>query len=242
MSDKAVPYVLLVGGASADVTGIPTQTLRERDSNPGNISLSCGGVARNVAENLTRLGVNARLATMLGNDQHGEMILALSRSAGIDMQHTQVLDSASTSSYLSILDSSGDMRLAVSDMAVMERMTPEWLASCRHAFAKAAAIVIDANLPAESIEWIGEAFSQTPIFADAVSASKAPRLGAALASLHTLKLNILEAEAIAGVTGTAAIADDLHARGVERVFITRGAEGAFYSTPQGRADVRPVRA
>ena len=236
------PYVLLVGGANVDITGIPSQDLRQRDSNPGNIDLSCGGVARNVAENLARLGVDARLVTMVGNDQYGEMILALSRTAGIDMQYTQTSDTATTSSYLSILDETGDMHVAIADMSIVERITPEWLAGYQHAFEEAAAIVIDANLPEASIEWIGRQFSDVHIFADAVSASKAPRLQSALASIDTLKLNALEAAALANIEGDAnAIADELHAQGVDRIFITRGVEGVFYSTVEERADVEPAR-
>ena len=74
-------YVAIVGGANVDIGGIPTSLLRSRDSNPGSITTTCGGVARNVAEDLARLGVDSRLITLLGNDQYGEMIIALGRIA-----------------------------------------------------------------------------------------------------------------------------------------------------------------
>ena len=240
LSDRG--YVVVLGGANADITGFSSARLRPRDSNPGSIDVSCGGVARNVSENLARLGVDSRLMTLVGNDQYGEMILALSRSAGIDMQYTQTTHSAPTSSYLSILDETGDMSVAIADMAIMEHITPEWLSRQRDAFQHASMIVIEANLPAASVEWVANEFSHCPIFADTVSASKAASLKTSLGAIHTLKTNALEAESLAG-TGPelAAIADSLHGEGIERLFITRGADGVFYSTPDGRGDLTPAR-
>ena len=231
-------YVIVLGGANVDITGFSSATLRQRDSNPGSIQLSCGGVARNIAENLARLGVDSRLMTLLGNDQYSEMILALGRSAGIDMQYVQTMDNTATSSYLSILDESGDMSVAIADMEIVERITPEWLTGYRHAFAGASMIVIEANLPAASIEWIASEVSHCPIFADTVSASKAPALTSSLDAIHTLKTNSVEARSLAGLgEDLDEIADALHTAGVERLFITRGADGVFYSTPDGRGDV-----
>ncbi len=231
-------YVIVLGGANADITGFSSAPLRQRDSNPGSIEVGCGGVARNVAENLARLGVDSRLMTLVGNDQYGEMLLALGSSAGIDMQYTQTSDGAPTSSYLSILDETGEMSVAVADMAIMEHITPAWLSRQRDAFEHASLIVIDANLPAESVEWVASEFSHCPIFADTVSASKAPALKPALGEIHTLKTNMSEAQSLAGVAeGPEITARALHDEGIERIFITRGAEGVFFSTPGESGDV-----
>jgi pseudouridine kinase len=176
--------------------------------------------------------------TMVGNDQYGEMILALGSSAGIDMQYTQTTHSAPTSSYLSVVDETGDMSVAIADMGIMEHITPDWLSRQRDAFERASMIVIEANLPRASVEWVTTEFSHCPIFADTVSASKAPALKKSLGAIHTLKTNALEAQSLAGADASLeAIADTLHGKGIERLFITRGGDGVFYSTPDGSGDV-----
>jgi pseudouridine kinase len=94
MSFSLTPRVCVIGGANVDIHGAAYQPLRLRDSNPGSVHVSPGGVARNVAENLSRLGVDCRLVTAVGKDPHGEMLLAHGRETGIDMRYVQELESA----------------------------------------------------------------------------------------------------------------------------------------------------
>ena len=51
------PYVLGIGAANIDVHGKSRVPIVMRDSNPGHLRTSAGGVTRNVLENLARLGV-----------------------------------------------------------------------------------------------------------------------------------------------------------------------------------------
>ena len=55
------PSVVVIGGANLDLVGRPSHGLVAGTSNPGHIRVSPGGVGRNVAENLGRLGVPALL-------------------------------------------------------------------------------------------------------------------------------------------------------------------------------------
>jgi pseudouridine kinase len=49
----------IIGGINIDIEGAPFKKLKYQDSNPGKIRLSYGGVGRNIAENLARLGETA---------------------------------------------------------------------------------------------------------------------------------------------------------------------------------------
>ena len=62
------PFVSVIGGANIDIHGRSTQALRSNDSNPGDVHISAGGVARNIAENLARLGADTRLISAVGDD------------------------------------------------------------------------------------------------------------------------------------------------------------------------------
>jgi len=238
------PYVLVVGGVNLDIGGQSAMTLRSGDSNPGRVFTSLGGVGRNIAHNMALLGLHTRMITALGDDLFAERITASCAALGIDISRAVRVPGAATSTYLFIAGPNGDMALAVSDMSIYEHITPQTLAERRSLSENAGAVVVDANIPAESIAWLCENTS-VPIFADPVSAVKAEKLRPVLGRLHTLKPNRLEAEILSGVAirdeeSLNAAADVLLSRGVQRVFITLGAEGVLAADRGGRCRLAPL--
>jgi pseudouridine kinase len=237
------PLVAVIGGANVDIHGKSNQPLRSNDSNPGSVHTSAGGVARNVAENLARIGVDSRLVSAVGNDHHGQLLLGVSRDAGVDVQHVQEIASVSTSTYLSVLDDSGDMQVAISDMSIIEHVNANRLQSMQAMLQQSALIVIESNLPDDALAWITSNLAYKPIFADTVSTSKAPRLKPYLSAIHTLKMSTIEAAALTGLDARtpeqlSEIASHLHSAGVERVFVTRGEQGVFYSAGEAQGSQR----
>jgi pseudouridine kinase len=238
------PIVSVIGGANVDIFGRSFIALQERDSSPGKVYTSPGGVARNIAENLTRLHVHCHLVTAIGDDQNGEMLLAQGRAIGIDMQGVQRIAELPTSTYLSVLDKNGDMQLAIADMRIMDELNAERLAGVRSIIEKSSLIIIDANLPDDALAWLTDNFSEHTIFADTVSAMKAPRLRPYLGSIHTLKTGTIEAQALSGLEAQTdgqvqKLAEWIHSHGVRRSFVTRGDHGVFYSTDRTRAVMAP---
>ena len=73
------PYAVVIGGANMDICGCSHDNLRIGDSNPGKVRTSAGGVGRNIAENLARLGTDTRLLSAVGNDQYGHHLLEVSQ-------------------------------------------------------------------------------------------------------------------------------------------------------------------
>ena len=125
----------------------------------------------------------------------------------------------------------GDMALAMNDMAIYEQLTPTFLETKLNTLNAAALVVLDTNLSAESIRYLGE-HCTAPLFADPVSAAKAGKLEPILGRLHTLKPNRMEAELLSGVTVTDETslyraADTLLAAGLQRVFLSLGADGVL---------------
>ena len=84
-------YVLGIGAANVDVHGMSRAAIVMRDSNPGHLSTSAGGVTRNVMENLARMGERARMVSVLGDDLFGELVRRESEAAGLDMSECLVL-------------------------------------------------------------------------------------------------------------------------------------------------------
>ena len=249
-----------------DINGFSLSPLIMEDSNPGRVEYCPGGVGRNIAENLHRLGTSVRLISVIGDDPGGAFIKNSSALMGLNIEHSLFLKNRDsvTSVYIALMDSSGVMKLALSDMDIMEKMTREHLESKASIISESTVVVLDTNLPQGIIEFILDRFCSSHVedrphfFLDAVSAKKAPRAASRIGSFHTIKLGCMEASALSGVEipGETAspvqrkkleeAAAALIAKGVGRVFITLGKEGIFtasaaYSTAEQKSFFTPVR-
>ncbi len=225
--------VVVVGGANLDVFGFSAGSIIAADSNPGHIEDSPGGVARNIAENLARLGADTHLITAFGSDADGLRLADECRADGIGIDGSITVAHVPGSRYLAILDDDGALSVAVSDMRALDSLTPSVLAERCALLSSADLIVADTNLPADAVTWLAREMT-APLLVDPVSAAKAPRVREALPAVHTLKLNTLEAGVLLGRTisperagDVEDAARDLLSLGPERVFITLGSLGVF---------------
>ncbi|SIQ25789.1 pseudouridine kinase [Alkalispirochaeta americana] len=238
------PPVVVVGGSNMDIQGYPDQPLRRRDSNPGRVLLSPGGVGRNIAESLARLEVPVKLLSVVGDDDHGRQILESSRTAGVDVSHLLVTQQHSTAVYLSILDETGDMDLALVQGTINSVLDREYLKQKRSIIENAAALVVEANLDQEVIEVLCRSVQDVPVFVDPVSSVKARKLRPLLDAIHTLKPNALEAQELTGVEITSEAdleraADVLLQAGVQNVAVSWGSAGTYYLNSRESGWVRP---
>ena len=230
-NEQNLPYAVVCGGVNIDIGAHSFAPLRSRDSNPGKVELSLGGVGRNIAHNMRLLGVNVRLLTAIGGDSRAAQVEQSCRELGIDLSHALRVPDGRTSTYVFVGDSDGDMAVAVSDMEICEKLTPDYFASQLDVLNGAAAVVLDTNLPRESIAYLTERCT-APVFIDPVSTVKAEKLRGLLGRVHTLKPNRIEAELLSGVKITddaslRAAAEALLAQGLKRVFISLGSEGVL---------------
>jgi len=231
------PYVTVIGGVNMDIGGWPAEVPVARDSNPGQVRMSLGGVGRNMAHNMSLLGLDVRMVTAFGDDMNAQKIAASCGELGIDIAQSPIIPGGRTSTYLFITDEKGDMALAVSDMDIYDHLTPQVLSGRKKLLDGSQVVVIDTNIPAESIAWLADN-CHTPIFADPVSTAKAARLKPILGKLHTLKPNRIEAELLSGVpiTDEASLrraADALLDTGLRRVFISLGGDGVYAADHTG---------
>ena len=241
---RTAPYVVVVGGVNLDIGGRPHGELVAADSNPGQVRMSLGGVGRNIAHNMALMGLDVRMLTAFGDDMNAQRIAASCGELGIDISQCLTVPGGATSTYLFITDGHGDMALAVSDMEIYEHVTPAFLAGRARLLQNAQLLVVDTNIPAQSIAWLAENI-RLPIFADPVSTAKAVKLQPVLGRLHTLKPNRIEAELLSGVAITdeaslRAAADALLATGLHRVFISLGGDGVFAADRSGERVHLPV--
>ena len=222
-------YGVVVGGVNVDIGGRSYERLVAADSNPGRVSVSLGGVGRNIAHNLTLMGTDVRMLTAIGEDFHGSRVVNSCNELGIDISRALRVTDCPTSTYLYVADESGEMAVAISDMQICDRITPGYLTANLSLLQGARVVVADTNIPEESLIYLAEN-CEAPLFCDPVSTVKAVKLKGILDKIHTLKPNRLEAELLSGVAiekkaDAETAAKVLLSKGVRRVFISMGADG-----------------
>jgi pseudouridine kinase len=226
-------YVSIVGGTNIDIQGFPNSTLISHDSNPGKVKMSLGGVGRNIAENLVRLGVETKLISVVGNDIYGNKILDEARNIGLNMEDSLIMQGQSTSTYLSILNETGDMEVAIAHMDVFDKITEQFIASKKYVIENSKVCVVDTNIPKEVIEYMLTSYKEVDFFLDTVSTTKCQKVKDLICYFHTIKSNKLEAEILTGIKiendeDLKRAAKYLIDNGVKNVFITLGENGVFY--------------
>ncbi len=236
-------YICVVGAVNVDISGTPESTYVPGDSNPGHVRLTLGGVGRNIAENLCRLGRRVVMITALGGDANAQMVRQGCREHGIDLSHSLTVREGRTSTYLCLNDEQGEIVGAVSDMGIYEAITPDFLRTRLDVINRAALVVADANLTEEALSFIGENVT-VPVFADPVSTPKCRHLTGILKIAAGIKPNRPEAALMTGVDirtddDLPAAAKVFHEMGVQNVFISLGGRGVYYDNGEERG-ILPV--
>ncbi|WP_413992211.1 carbohydrate kinase family protein [Labrys okinawensis] len=221
--------VLCIGGCVIDRVG-ETVDAKERlhTSNIGHMRSSLGGVARNVAENLARLGIPVSLLSRVGDDPEGERVIAASSRAGIDMAGVVRDSQAATASYTAIFNGEGELVIGLADMGVFEAITPETAIEALATAAADAVLFTDANLQPATLRAIAKAKGGRMLASVPVSIQKLARLTSILGDLDILFLNLHEARALLGSEDDAESLAHRLARGpVRRGLLTLGPRGAL---------------
>nr|WP_300005550.1 carbohydrate kinase family protein [Tissierella sp.] len=232
--DNIKDYAVVIGGTNIDILGIPKKDLIFHDSNIGNVKISLGGVGRNIAENLSRLGVDTHLVSVLGDDPYGELIRKESAEIGLNLENSLSLKDETTSMYISILDGEGDMEVALSSMDNIKSLDVEFIKSKKELIEGARVCIIDTNVPKDTIEYVLKNFKGTDFFVDTVSSEKSKVIKDLIGYFHTIKPNKIEAEILTGrsINTDRDLEDAIeyfHGKGVEHVFITLSKDGVIYS-------------
>ena len=226
--------ISVIGGANVDLSATLADAFIAADSNPGHIDIGYGGVARNIAHNLSLLGARTQLLTIFGGDLFGGLLYDYCKHEGIDVHLSERHSSLRSGIYVCINNHGGEMIAAVADTEAIRSITPEWLAKRSGEINMSDFVVADTNLTEDSIHWLMENVT-VPLFIDGVSSTKAHRVVNALRKaklpyLHTFKLNLKEALAVTQTATYSEAAQALLDLGVAHVYITLSGEGVYCRT------------
>lgn len=242
--------VLVIGAAGLDVIGQLEAGLQIGTSNPARIRRSYGGVARNVAENLARLGQPVSLITVVGMDPVGEDLLVHTQDSGVDISNVVRTNEYPTGFYMGVLNDGGGLQFALDDMRLMSGLSSEYLHEHKDLFKSAGMLFVDANLPEKTLQTVLSLARKTkiPVCADPTSSTLAKRLKKHLAKLYLITPNSSEAGILTGVTFEASerntameAARALVNQGVQIALVTLAEFGVCYATSETTGHIPAIR-
>jgi pseudouridylate synthase / pseudouridine kinase len=173
------PNVLVIGGAVVDQVMTPkaSSDLLLHTSNPGSISTNYGGVGRNIAEAIGRLGdCNVSLVSAVGGDAQGAGLLRHASEAGVDV--AQVIRGSAqdrTAVYAAVHDHTGDLVVAIADMDIFARvLNVDVITALEGKVKRAQLVVTDGNITPECFASVAECCESNgvPLFFEPTSVHK----------------------------------------------------------------------
>lgn len=231
--------ILVVGAILLDSRGKPDAGLAPGTSNPAQIRVTRGGTARNVAENLGRLGAEVRLLSAVGNDLIGHRLVSQTAESGVDTELVQIIDGESTGAYIAVLEENGSLSVALDDVQVLRHITPGFLDRQRSLFKEADMVMMDGSLTPDSMATVVRLCAKygKPLCADPSSARLAYKLRPFLNQLHLVVPNEGEAAELCEVDfegpnpeASLDLARCLVGKGVKNVVVTLANFGLDYAT------------
>jgi pseudouridine kinase len=232
------PTVVVIGGSNLDIKARSFDSMQLGTSNPGHSAMSAGGVGRNIAENLGRLGTHTILISSVGRDPAGETVLAQTAAAGVVLDHVHRTDRA-TGTYVALLDDAGELVAAISDMSATEELGAGQIDAVDDVIASAALVVLDGNLAPEAMD-VSLKHAQAAgvrVILEPVSGPKATRILPHLTPKRPVYAITPNRDELAALTGlptrtrpqVETAAGCLHDLGVALVWVRLGQGGSLLS-------------
>lgn len=239
--------VVIIGASNIDIKGKSRIKTFSKTKNPGKVEFSPGGVGRNIAENLARLGINSTLLSVVGNEGFADLLLNSTKKAGVDV--SRVLKCERNSGiFLAIINSRGELDGSISDMGIMSELTPEYIRANIDVIKEADYIVMDADVPDQTLLEVLSISKENsiPICIEPVSPSRAHGIqnymnGVTLTTPNKEELESLVNRQITDEEDIKEASEELLKMGVENIITTLGSEGAYCASKTFKGFIPSVR-
>jgi pseudouridine kinase len=225
--------IIVIGGTNIDIKAKTTAFHVSATSNPGKVTFTPGGVARNIAHNLGNLGVRVALISAIGNDSPGEIAITATSTGGVDISLCLRGD-APTGAYVAVLDEKGELVSAVNDMRILENLKPENVKPHHAALQAAKFIVVDCNVRPDLLDYLALHFGEK-LVVEPVSVTKSQKLRTLLEK-HEIFMATPNRDQLKALTDTDDMDQaclELHERGLQNLVVHMGSEGALLSSGKG---------
>lgn len=219
--------ILVIGASNIDFLAFPKGKLRMRDSNIGSVDFAFGGVGRNIAENLARLGNDVSFISAFGEDVFGEMLKKNLSSLGIDLKGS-VASGKRSGMYVAIANQEGELVCAICENEIVTEIDREHLARNLDYINSFSHLFLDANLSPEALDFLFRN-ATGKVYIDATSVAKSGLFKPYLSRITLLKGNRAEICSLGESDDLEEGMKNLIASGVTLVAATDGAASVRFN-------------
>ncbi|MFT7796753.1 pseudouridine-metabolizing bifunctional protein C1861.05-like [Arapaima gigas] len=163
-------------------------------TNPGSVVQSFGGVGRNIADCLSRLGEVPLFISAIGTDFHSNAIL--SYCAHMNTSAVARIQEQRTATYCVVITETGELSFGLGDMDIHQQITDQYVSQFEEELSSAQLLVLDGNIPVSTIDYVCSMARKhaVPVWFEPTDADKAckPFLSESWKALTYTSPNLME--------------------------------------------------
>uniref|UniRef100_A0AAQ5XNN0 Carbohydrate kinase PfkB domain-containing protein n=1 Tax=Amphiprion ocellaris TaxID=80972 RepID=A0AAQ5XNN0_AMPOC len=153
LSSNTESDVVVVGGINVDfIAKGKTETLLFGQTNPGSVCQSFGGVGRNIADSLSRLGHKPLFISATGTDSNSDAVLNYCKH--MNTCGVARIEGQSTATYCAVITESGELSLGLGDMDIHQQITEQYVSLFEEQLSSATLVCLDGNIPVSTIDYV----------------------------------------------------------------------------------------
>ena len=190
---------LVIGTTFIDIKGFPEGKFILDGRNTGHIEYVHGGVARNIAENLGRLGKEITFLSVIDQSPFGQAVVSRLRESRVRTDY-MTEDPAGLGTWLAVFDDAGDVAASISRRSDMTALLSVFDQAGDEIFAGADGILLEIDIEKEIVDRVFS-FAATydiPVYAVISNMDYAMKYGAFYNPVSCLTCNGQEAEMLFG--------------------------------------------
>lgn len=220
--------IVLIGGSNVDYIGTSVEKLIPNVSNVGEVSISFGGVMRNICENLLRLNNKITFVSAIGNDDLGNKMLKELKDLNCNV--ITPITSLPTGTYLAINNNNHDLNVAICDNRIIKELNMDFFKSIEKEIKEYEFIALDANLSKEAIDYLFKTFSDKKFLIESISPHKVIKFKNHLKDIYLIKCNLFEARALCDDDSLNAkdACSILLNKGIKKVVVSAASDNIYY--------------
>lgn len=155
-NEKLAKRIVVSGGINFDLSVSLSKSSSSLETNGmthrGHMRHSFGGVGRNIADCLSRLGMDPLFISAVGNDWMGKHFREC--FTHMDLSAVAVSKHVPTAVYTAVLSSAGELLYGIGDFDIHKEVSPAYIKAFETEMKNASLMCIDGCLSAESIDFI----------------------------------------------------------------------------------------
>ncbi|XP_077423258.1 uncharacterized protein LOC144053087 isoform X2 [Vanacampus margaritifer] len=149
-SKQSESSIVVIGGINVDfIAKGKTKTLQ---TNPGSVCQSYGGVGRNIADCLSRLGHQPMFISATGADSHSDAVFSYCKH--MDVSGVTRLEGQSTATYCAVITENGELALGLGDMDIHQQITEQYVSQFENQLLSSTLVCLDGNIPASTVRYV----------------------------------------------------------------------------------------